>query len=170
MTGPGSSVDLGTSARFVAVATGGAGGPYNVSWSFGDGARAYGPQVSHAFPTAGTYHPTVQVRDRLGAGAVQNLSAVTSAVPPASPGKTLSTWLPLIAGTIALVLGTLGALQLYRRAEAAPYLGSLQWVPQTGPNRTLKGLRVCRNCGTPNNAAREGCSACGAPLGSSIFG
>jgi PKD domain len=164
------TVDRGSLVHFNATASGGAGGPYNYTWTFGDGGHAYGPSVAHAFTAVGTFDPTLHVTDRLGAPTGVNLTALTAVTPPAPPVHTLPSWWILLAGTIALVAGTFVALVLYRRAEADSYTGQFRWVPFTDPNRTLKGVRVCKNCGTPNNAAREGCSACGAPIGPSIFG
>jgi hypothetical protein len=164
------TVHTGASLRFNATASGGAGGPYNFSWTFGDGGRAYGPIVLHAFSRAGEYAPVLHVTDHLGAVAAKNLTAISAITPPAPPVSTLPSWWILIAGAVALAVGTFLALSLYRRAEADSYGGSFRWVPFTDPNRTLKGVRVCRNCGTPNNAAREGCQACGAPIAPSFFG
>ncbi|MBF0259083.1 MAG: PKD domain-containing protein [Desulfamplus sp.] len=52
-------------------------------WSFGDGASAYGSQVSHTYTSAGTFTATLTVTDNMGASATSSaVIEVTS--PPAS--------------------------------------------------------------------------------------
>ncbi|HTT26436.1 MAG TPA: PKD domain-containing protein [Thermoplasmata archaeon] len=170
VTVPSASVTTNVGLRFNASASGGAGAPYNFSWTFGDGARAFGPSVTHAYRSAGHYAPVLVVTDHLGAVGQENLTAVVAVAPPPPAAPANPSWWILTVGAVAFVAGTLGALLLYRRAEAQAFGGTSRWVPMTDPSRTLRGVRVCRNCGTPNNAAREGCSACGAPIGPSLFG
>jgi hypothetical protein len=167
---PTTSVRTGTASWFNVSATGGAGAPYNYSWNFGDGQRAYGPWVRHSYASAGSFDPVLVVTDHLGATAQRNLSAVVAVVPPVAPPLTLPSWLPLLLGAIALVIVGSASYVGLRRAEAESYDGVLRWILPLDPSRTLKGVRVCKNCGTPNNAARDGCAACGAPITPSMFG
>jgi PKD repeat protein len=71
-----SEAQLGDPVGFSAAASGGAGGPYNYTWSFGDGTRGYGSALTHAFRTVGQFSPTVTARDALGGESVTNLTTV----------------------------------------------------------------------------------------------
>ena len=153
----------GSSVTFLASATGGAGGPYNYTWSFGDGAVAYGAQVSHAFSSHGTYTPHLTVSDRLGATNETTLAPVAVAAAPA-PLSGFSVW--LILGIGIAVAAILGALVLARRRsdEAKELAASSAYVPPTNPSRTIKGRKVCPSCGASNLPIRTTCQSCGKPL------
>ncbi|MCI4334762.1 MAG: PKD domain-containing protein [Thermoplasmata archaeon] len=154
---PGSSVTLN------ATALGGAGGPYNYSWTLGDGSVAYGATVHHAYAAVGTFHPSLVVWDRLGATNHTSLPAVSvSAVPPPPP---LLSALAILA--IAALLGFILALVAFdrlRRTQSEELRAQAPWVPSTDPNRTVRGVKVCRACGTANLPIRSTCEACGGDL------
>jgi PKD repeat protein len=67
----------------LAVQVSGGTGPFQYSWSLGDGSRSAFPEPSHAYASAGTYSVTVWVNDSAG-GSAHATSSVT--VGPASPG------------------------------------------------------------------------------------
>jgi chitodextrinase len=161
------SSQAGEAVVFTASTTGGAGAPYNYTWSFGDGATAYGASVTHSYGSTGTYGPTVLVTDRLGAQNLTHLPAhsVTAA---STPLDWLSPWLLL---AIAVVLGALAAVVVFTRrrseeSESAERMSS--YVPPTDPSLTMSGAKVCASCQTPNLATRNSCVACGKPLQRSI--
>ncbi len=67
--GGGPSVQQGAvplAVDFSVNASGGAGAPYGFAWSFGDGSNGSGPNVSHTFTVAGTYHVELIVADVAG--------------------------------------------------------------------------------------------------------
>ncbi|MCI4338100.1 MAG: PKD domain-containing protein, partial [Thermoplasmata archaeon] len=153
----------GSSVPFNGTALGGAGGPYNYSWSFGDGSVAYGATVHHGYAAIGSFHPSLTVRDRLGATNRSLLPAVSvSAVPPPAP---LLSALAILA--IAALLGFILALVAFdrlRRTQSEQLRAQAPWVPSTDPNRTVRGVKVCRACGTANLPIRTTCEACGGDL------
>ncbi|MCI4351620.1 MAG: PKD domain-containing protein, partial [Thermoplasmata archaeon] len=53
-------------AVFHVTASGGAGGPYNVSWNFGDGTSGNGFNTTHLYTTPGNYTALATATDRLG--------------------------------------------------------------------------------------------------------
>jgi PKD repeat protein len=75
---------------FTASVTGGL-APYSVSWEFGDTVTGSGQSTTHSY-AAGTFHPSLTVRDAAGgtwAGAVGTISATSPPnlnAPPAGPG------------------------------------------------------------------------------------
>jgi PKD repeat protein len=166
------TLTIGVNYSFTATPSGGAGGPYNVTWTFGNGNLVVGDSVLHHFKDTGPAKVELSVSDRAGATTYRNLSLTI--VAPTTPSASSSVWqngfwILIPALIVALLVGLL-ALGFFRRREERPSSGAAQYVLPTDPERTLKGVRVCRNCGTPNNAARESCSSCGAELGSSLFG
>jgi PKD repeat protein len=158
------SVSTGSSVAFRATASGGAGGSYNFTWSFGDGAFAYGANATHVFPVAGNDTPVLTVRDRLGASAQATLPTVAISV-PSGPTPWFSAALVLL---LALVAGLILAVIVFarRRSEEARALASASsaYVPPTDPKRTIQGTKVCEFCGAPNLPLRATCSHCGKPL------
>ncbi len=158
------SATVGASVTFQATASGGAGGPYNFSWAFGDGAVGYGENTTHAFASAGADAPTLTVRDRLGAS---NATALPSIAVSVAPGA--MNWL---SGAIVLLLAMLVGLVLAvivfarRRSDESKTLAtaSSAYVPPTDPKRTIRGSKVCEFCGAPNLPLRTTCSHCGKPL------
>ncbi|MCI4345286.1 MAG: PKD domain-containing protein [Thermoplasmata archaeon] len=157
------STTTGSSMLFNATASGGAGAPYNYTWTFGDGKVGYGANLHHAYASAGTYHPTVLVRDPLGATNSSALPALSVTVPP--PPQPLLSALGLLA--VAFLIGLLLALVAFsrlKRTQSEELQSKAPWVPQTDPSRTVKGVKICRSCGTANLPIRSTCQACGADL------
>jgi chitodextrinase len=153
----------GGSLTFAASAAGGAGGPYNYSWSFGDGTTGYGSPVTHAYGTTGTFLPTLTVTDRLGG---QNVTHLTAVGVTAAPGP-LSWLSPALLLVIAALVGLLVAVVVYARRRSdegrdAERMSS--YVPPTDPSQTLGGSKVCGYCQTPDLPVRKTCATCGKPL------
>ncbi len=159
---PVTSVVRGTAVTFSADATGGAGGPYVYSWQFGDGVGATGPNVTHVYGTAGSYIPSLVVRDRLGSSQTIALAPVTVSAPTAAP--LVSAGLVLVIGLAAALAAAAVGYLLYRREAERAYSRVAGRVPRAGPARLATGMRVCRACGRANLAMRTSCEACGAPL------
>jgi chitodextrinase len=158
-----SSSTTGSEVRFTASASGGAGGPYTYSWTFGDGQSASGSSVALWYNSSGKYTPTLTVTDRLGATNTTSLSAITVS-PPTAPLDWLSGWVLL---AIAVVIGAVIAvfvLSRRRSLEAAELSVATPWVPPTDPDRTIRGRKICPSCGATNLPIRTTCSNCGKPL------
>jgi hypothetical protein len=159
------SATAGSSVTFAAVGSGGAGGPYNYTWDFGDGTIGYGAKVAHAYSKTGTFDPTVTVTDRLGASNSTRLNVVSVA---AAPGDFdwLTGWAVLALGAAVALVLALFVFARRRRAEAAELEAapSSAYVPPTDPKRTIRGRKVCENCGAANLPVRTTCSHCGKPL------
>ncbi|MCI4367673.1 MAG: PKD domain-containing protein [Thermoplasmata archaeon] len=151
------------SFAFSAVATGGAGGPYNVTWNFGDGTHAYGATTTHRYASAATFRATVVVADRLGATNTTSLPSLTVTTPPAAPPLVPSWGIALIAILAALLLGFF-LVRRYRRQQSAALRSAAPWAPPTDPSRTLRGRKSCPTCGTSNLPIRETCENCGSDL------
>jgi hypothetical protein len=158
------SATTGSAVSFTASATGGAGAPYNYTWSFGDGTMGYGASVQHAYSNTGTDTPTLVVTDRLGATNTTTLPAISVTAPPPA-FSWLTGWVVL---GIALVIGAVIAiivLSRRRRAESAEMeTASSAYVPPTDPKKTIRGSKVCDFCGASNLPIRTTCSNCGKPL------
>jgi PKD repeat protein len=118
----------GGSAEFTSNVTGGI-GPYNLTWSFGDGSSGYGLSPSHAYRANGTFTVNVTARDSLGLTATVSLTlAVTGYATTPGPHNTtlyrnstvtsVPAWLwPLVGVSVAVaVLGLV--LALYFRAQS----------------------------------------------------
>jgi len=157
------SSTVSTSLSFAATATGGAGGPYNYTWNFGDGAVAYGPLVSHAYSSSGAYSPTLTVRDRLGGSNEWALEPVSVSASPSALA-----WLPLwVLLGVAAIVGTAIALLAFGRSRAAERASPealSRWVPPVGPKGAVQGAKTCPACGAANSALRRSCHVCGAAL------
>ncbi len=158
------SIATGTAVSFSATGSGGAGGPYNFTWQFGDGQVGYGPTVSHTYSAMGTFAPTLTVRDPLGATGVVDLSPISVHAAPSA-----FAW--VTAGVVALVAVLVGAivavvvLQNRRRDEAAStHEAMARYIPPTDPRATVSGRKVCPRCGAANLPIRRTCSHCGADL------
>ncbi|HTS33340.1 MAG TPA: PKD domain-containing protein [Thermoplasmata archaeon] len=156
------SATVGAALTFTAVGSGGAGGPYNYTWNLGDGSVAYGASLQHVYHSAGTFTPTLVVRDRLGATDRVSVGAVTVS-PAALPLAGVFPWVLLL---LALVVGLIVGAVAYRRRRAAETAGMERlagWVPPTA-SHTAKGMKVCTYCNHANLPIRRTCSACGKPL------
>ncbi|HEV2448982.1 MAG TPA: PKD domain-containing protein [Thermoplasmata archaeon] len=158
-----SAAHPGAKLTFTANATGGAAGPYNYTWTFGDGSVGYGASVEHTYSAPNTFHPTLVVTDALGATAAPTLPAVAVTTPP-PPAPAVSIWEILAIGLVAGLLIGLVAYARLRRGESEELRGKAPWVPTTDPNRTVRGVKVCRSCGTANLPIRTTCEACGHDL------
>ena len=83
-----SAVDVGSSVRFNAAFLGGT-PPTRVEWNFGDGGKATGGSVTHAFSTPGVHTVVVWVNDSASHTLTQQVSVSVSATlalaPTASP-------------------------------------------------------------------------------------
>lgn len=66
-------------------------------WDFGDGRRAWGQQLSHAYSTAGTYFVRLSVTDSFGRSADATSTLTVAAGPPPDASFTVSP-LPAAAG------------------------------------------------------------------------
>ena len=158
------SLTAGGSVTYAASATGGAGAPYNYTWTFGDGATGYGAAPTHTYGSAGTFHPSLTVRDRLGASINVTLATVSVASAP-SPWAWITA---LVVLGLAALFGLVLAFAVYgrrRRRAVVPTSELLaRYVPPTAPNRSLLGSKVCPSCGTSNASFRRACSHCGAAL------
>lgn len=163
LTAPVGTVDSGATMAFSANATGGAGGPYNFSWSFGDGKTAFGASVHHAYLSTGHYRPTVLVKDVLGGSNLSAARAVTVVAPPAAP---LSPFVILIL-LLGVLVGVIVAVAHHRRAsqvsndDLSTFSGR---VPPADPSRLVLQPKICRFCGSPNVPIRTTCETCGRPL------
>lgn len=157
------NVTVGSALTFSANAIGGAGGPYNYSWNFGDGSVAYGPTVVHSYNATGTFTPVLTVTDRLGATHVTGWPAVQVAAAP-SP----LAWLPLwVLAAIGAGAGAVLAVVIFWRMRADDRTGSAalsRWVPPVGPRGVVHGSKMCPSCGAANSSLRRSCQVCGASL------
>jgi hypothetical protein len=162
-------VALPTTARtgqmltFNATAAGGAGGPYNFTWNFGDGITGYGTLVTHQYARAATYDPTVVVTDRLGAKSTTTVGTVAASVPPPPP-PLVPLWALLLLVLIVLAVIAAVGYREFRRRRSAALRSAAPWAPPTDPNRTIRGQKPCPTCGTSNVPMRETCESCGADL------
>lgn len=154
----------GSRVTFSATASGGAGGPYNYTWSFGDGSVAYGATVNHTYASSGAYAPVLTVRDRLGATNVTAWPTLSVADPPSALA-----WLPLwVLAALGALVGAVIALVILTRLRASERAGaaalSSRWVPPVGPRGVVDGAKTCPACGASNSSLRRSCGVCGAPL------
>ncbi len=116
-TASASSIAPGGAVIFNVTATGGTGGPYTITWNFGDGTSGTGSTATHTYPTAGTYIPTVTVTDSLGGTTTKTLTAITVAAPSSGVGD-----LAIYAGVgvVAVVAAAGVAFLLLRRRKKGP--------------------------------------------------
>ncbi len=154
----------GSSVELSVVASGGAGGPYNYTWNFGDGTVGYGASVNHTYAHSGTFDPTVTVRDSLGESVTHALPAVAVAAAPAAPFWPILIAILIVAAVVGLMVGLL----MHRRAREASdadMTGISRWVPPVGPKGAVEGMKKCPKCGAANPSTRHSCQNCGARLG-----
>jgi PKD repeat protein len=80
-----SSPQLGQYEWFTASASGGT-GPYNFTWTFGDGSSSSGAKVYHAYSTAGSYNVVLTTKDSsLSQQMATSQQAVSVTNPPPPP-------------------------------------------------------------------------------------
>lgn len=157
------SIHPGDTVTFTAAAFGGAGGPYNYTWKFGDGSTGYGTKVAHRVASAGTIRPTLVVTDRLGMSSSVAVGGITAQAAP-NPYAWLAPWLLVV---FAIVVGLVVGLFIFRRhrkAEIAALPAATGWVPEVDPSQTTRVMKVCGLCGKVNVPLRTTCEACGKPL------
>jgi chitodextrinase len=158
---------VGQSIAFEAHPMGGAGGPFNVTWTFGDGAVLYGANVTHPFSASGIYNVSVVVTDSLGAENTTVLPAI-DVTTPSAPAPWFTT-IDALALLVLVLLVVIVVAVVVRRRRTAAALDRVQGrVPPTDPNEVKKGAKICRNCGTTNLPLRETCISCGRPLRRSL--
>jgi PKD repeat protein len=154
------SVETGHAVAFTEAASGGAGGPYTILWSFGNGANSTAADPSYSYGSPGTYVPTLRITDRLGVANVTTLAAITVSAPP----PLVPSW--LIVVLVVLVVAVVVALLYFRqRRRASEKLrSSAPWAPPTAPNSTVRGSKTCPSCGSSNVPLRSTCEVCGSDL------
>lgn len=158
-----SSVAPGGTVTFTITASGGAGAPYTFTWNFGDGAVGHGSSATHTYAIAGTFHPSVEVLDRLNGSAAGSAGSLRVAT-PASPTSWFNAgFVLLLALLLGLIVGAV-AYTIHRRRESVEHERYAGYVPPADPSRVVKGVKVCRACGTSNPPIRETCAHCGASL------
>jgi hypothetical protein len=119
------TVYAGGKADFNVTVTGGT-TPYNLTWTFGDGAQGYGAAPAHLYATADTYVVHVTVRDLYGLEANASVTVTVashSITPPVTNTTTTSSgvppWVWLLVG-IVLVAAISGVVMVYRRRQSPP--------------------------------------------------
>lgn len=147
------------------------------AWDFGDGVKASGMLVRHAFAAPGAYHVTLDIMDN-GSGtdrAVQDLvvQAPVPVVPPLSEGQILlgvAFGPALIAFLVTAVL--VGRMNRRKTlpVKATPPPRAQRPVPPRAPARAVQRStsvprpgRFCPKCGTPATKGSV-CVKCGALL------
>jgi PKD repeat protein len=122
-TASASNVTNGTNVDFTAVGSSGT-APYTYTWVFGDGGRAPGATVSHAYTSAGNYTAKVWVNDSVGGSVEKTLSiAVTSTSGGggsgnSNTGSSVPSWLWwVVLAVIILVILAIAAMVMMRRRK-----------------------------------------------------
>ena len=115
--------NAGATVIFSGRASGGV-APYEYSWSFGDGSKGTGANVSHVYASAGTYNVSYCVNDSVGQRAcgVHALTVLAAVAPGFSLIPGVSAMMSyLIVGLIAAAaVGLVAALLLRRRRSVDP--------------------------------------------------
>ena len=106
----------GRAGTFYANATNGT-GPYQYSWTFGDGNTSSFPAPEHTYAHTGVYEVQVWVNDSAGDSVHQELQVTVVAPPTTSAGIPL--WF-VIALVVIIAAGVAGAVLLLRRNRAPP--------------------------------------------------
>lgn len=116
-TASASSAAPGTAIIFNATVTGGTGGPYTITWNFGDGSSGTGAVATHTYSAPGTYIPTVTVTDALGGTTTKQLAAITVAAPSSGIGD-----LALFGGigAVVIIAVVLVAFLMLRKRKGGP--------------------------------------------------
>lgn len=110
-----SSTAPGSAVVFNATVTGGTGGPYTITWNFGDGSSGTGAVATHTYSTPGTYIPTVTVTDALGGSTTKQLAAITVVAP-----LDLTLVIGLVVVVVAVVAVAFYMLRMRKRGPATP--------------------------------------------------
>ena len=109
----------GEQITFSAVGSGGAGGPYTVSWDFGDDSKETGSTVVHAYEVAGSYTPKVTITDAAGSSRQTVLAMITVRTPaPEAVAPAGSSPIPanvLVGGIMIAAVGAVIAVYVVRR-------------------------------------------------------
>ncbi|HEV2519298.1 MAG TPA: PKD domain-containing protein [Thermoplasmata archaeon] len=152
---------VGLAVTLSANTTGGT-GPFNYSWSFGDGTKQFGPTASHEYPNVGTYTVTCWVNDSGGSSIVRYWVVSVGPAPSVFgiPSPNVSQ-LELVAAFLVLAAAILGCLLIYRRrrrpsksAPAAPAVQAWQAPPAAAPApATAPPAKAGRAPRAPANAA-----------------
>ncbi len=109
---------VGSTVAFTARAAGGSGGPFTMTWHFGDGTMGNGTVVDHVYSRAGTYTATVTLWDSAGDQETVRLPAITvlAASPPPGPGL----WFYAELGLFLAAVAALVAAVMWRRRNRGP--------------------------------------------------
>ena len=101
------------------MGSGGAGGPYTVSWDFGDDSKETGSTVVHAYEVAGSYTPKVTITDAAGSSRQTVLAMITVRTPaPEAVAPAGSSPIPanvLVGGIMIAAVGAVIAVYVVRR-------------------------------------------------------
>ncbi|MCI4326069.1 MAG: PKD domain-containing protein [Thermoplasmata archaeon] len=157
------NAETGQSLTFNATATGGAGGPYNYTWTFGDGSKGDGAVVDHAFRTVGTFPTSLVVTDPLGATNTTSVATVAVTAPPPPP-PLVPLWAIVLLLLLLIAIVAAVGYREFRRRRSAALRSAAPWAPPTDPSRTLLGRKNCPACGASNLPIRETCDSCGTDL------
>lgn len=116
-----------------ATPSGGAGGPYSVSWKFGNGQSAEGADVTYGYPEPGNYTPTVTVVDAVHDSRTIEVRAVLSIYDPLVAGISSPSPIHPVAGEVvdlsATVTGGSGSYTCaWSPAGEAPYNCTLRVI------------------------------------------
>ncbi len=157
------TITAGSTITFTANASGGAEGPYNYSWNFGDGGTGFGPVVVHRFSTAGSYIATVSVKDRLGETVTAEVRSIIVSPAPGPLAWLALYWLVVVAAIVGAVVALVVFARDRSEGRRSPERLS-GWVPPVGPKGAVLGTKTCSSCGASNPSMRRSCGVCGAPL------
>jgi len=115
------SAMTGANVTFMAWGSGGDGGPYTYSWSFGDGSTGAGASAVHTFANPGSYTPKVTATDASGAKNTTTLARITieSANPPPS-GADLTVLVAIVVVALASVGAAVWVTRRRRRRAGRP--------------------------------------------------
>lgn len=109
--------------NFTGVVASGGTAPFRYSWTFGDGARAGGSTVAHAYSRAGIFQVNLTVLDASNAtvGASTNLTVESPAACASSPAVSPVVLGVAVGGAAAVAVGvTVAALRRRRRPPTDP--------------------------------------------------
>lgn len=165
------NVTVGSSVAFSCEASRGT-APLSMEWTLGDGAviPGFGDDAngSASYPSNGTYVAHCSVLD--GAG-VRATASVLIQVSARAPYAWLTPGVVLGLGSAVGALVAVGMGVTRRRDDLSDQSSAMaRWIPPTGPATTVRGAKICPQCGASNVPLRGTCQACGAALPRSPFG